>query len=267
MKTYDLVLGFGPACSCSQTLRRAGLQLLSLPFDWIGPLAGSAWYAGDVRRRADLVASEFDDWLRIEDFVYDGENTNGMYKYRNTRNKLSFIHDFPIGVPLEQSFPDVAAKFARRTTRLLDLMRKSGKILIVRLDRPNLEYRTPVEDCHYAREVLSKKFPHAEFDFLLMYQNPGIPFGSQKLETPEPGIFRLEFDYRDKRPEIDPNFPDLALTSAAVAQLFSVKEYRTKEEIAAHRKAERRKRWAKYGATNAWQYRWRKLIARFRRSG
>lgn len=264
-KTYDLAVSFGPLCSCSQTLRRAGLQFLSFPFDWLGILAGSAWYADDVRRRADLIASEFEDWLRIEDFMYDGENTNGMYKYRNTRNKLSFIHDFPIGVPLEQSFPAVATKFARRTARLLDLMRKSRKILIVRLDRPNLDYRTPIEDCLYAREVLSKKFPHAEFDFLLMCQNPGIPFGCQKLETPGPGIFRLEFDYRDKRPGIDPNFPDLILTSAAVAQFFSVREYRTKEEIAAYRLSNKRKRWAKYGASNAWQYHWRKFLARFRK--
>lgn len=257
---YDLVFGFGPVCSCSQTLRRAGLQLLSFPFDWIGiGPAGDEWYDGDIRRRTDLVSSEFDDWLNLEDFVADGENTNGMYKCRNMRHKLSFVHDFPIGIPLGQSFPSIVAKYKRRTARLISLIRKSKRVLVVRLDRPDLEYRTPTDDCRHAKESLERTFAPTSFNFLLMHLDTSVPFGREKLKMVEPGIFRLDFDYRNVRPNAEPAYPDIKLTAAALAQLFSVKEYRTKAEIAAHRDAERRKRWAKYGATNAWQYRWRKL--------
>ena len=257
---YDLVVGFGPACSCSQTLRFAGLQLLSFPFDW----NGSTSYENDMRRRTDIVVSKFENWLHINDLVCYGENTNGMYKYKNVSNKLSFIHDFPIGVPLEQSFPTVAQKYARRAGRLIDLVMRSRRVLVVRLDRPDLEYRTPVEDCRYARKLLSSTFSPVEFDTLLLCQDPDVKFGNETLETLEPGIFRIKFDYRDVRPGIDPAFPDLKLTSASVAKFFAVREYRTTEEITAYQNAEKRKRWAKYGATNAWQYRWKKFLAKLR---
>ena len=262
---YDLVFSFGPACSCSQTLRRAGLQLLSFPFDWIGPAHKLPGWDGDVRHRTDLLVSGFRDWLHEEDLEYKGDHTNGKAKYRSERLQLIFIHDFPIGVPLSESFPGVAAKYARRIERLLSLIRRSKRILVARLDRPDLDYRTPIEECRYAVETLSKAFAPAKFDFLLIQQDAGIPFGSQKLETVEPGLFRLRFDYRDTRPGAEPAFPRLDLTSAAVEPLFSVREYRTKEEISAHRLAEKRKRWARYGASNAWQYRWRKLLSRFRK--
>ena len=32
---YDLILPIGEACSCSQSLRTAGLQFASFPWDWI----------------------------------------------------------------------------------------------------------------------------------------------------------------------------------------------------------------------------------------
>ena len=35
MKTYDFIFGLGNACSCTQTLREADLQVLSFPFDWV----------------------------------------------------------------------------------------------------------------------------------------------------------------------------------------------------------------------------------------
>ena len=264
-KEYDLVVSFGPACSCSQTLRGAGLQLLSFPFDWIGPAFKLPGWAEDVHRRTDLLASGFRDWLHEEDFEYKGDHTNGKGKYWNTRLELTFIHDFPIGVPLSEAYPSVAAKYARRIERLLDLVRRSKRVLVARLDRPDLDWRTPISDCRYARETLAKAFAPTQFDFLLIQPDASVPFGSQKLETVEPGLFRLRFDYRDTRPGAEPAFPRLDWTAAAVAPLFSVREYRTKEEIAAHRLAAKRKRWAKYGASNAWQYRWRKFLSHFRK--
>ena len=240
--------------------------MLSFPFDWIGPTFNLPGWADDVRRRTDLLASGFGDWLHQEDFEYKGDHTNGKAKYWNNRLQLVFIHDFPIGVPLSESFPGVAAKYARRIERLLDLIRRSKRVLVARLDRPDLDWRTPIEDCQYAREKLSKAFAPVQFDFLLIQQDASVPFGSQALETIEPGLFRLRFDYRDTRPGAEPAFPRLDLTAAAVSPLFSVREYRTKEEIAAHLLSKKRKRWAKYGATNAWQYLWRKLTARIRRS-
>ena len=262
---YDLAFSFGPACSCSQTLRRAGLQMLSFPFDWIGPTFGTPKWDSDIRDRADLIASGFSDELREEDFVYHGVHTNGMAKYFNTHFGLVFLHDFPQGVPLSESFPSVKAKYSRRERRLLDLIRSSRRVLVVRLDRPDLDYRTPCEDCRYVRETLAKAFAPTEFDVLLLQPDPSVPFGKQSLETVEPGLFRLAFDYVDRRPGADRKFPSFDYTAAAVAEHFAVREYRTKAEIAAHRLKERQKRWARYGAANALQYRWRKFLSHFRK--
>ena len=159
----------------------------------------------------------------------------------------------------------MVAKYARRTARLLDLIHKSKRVLVARLDRPDIELRTSIDDCRYAMKTLSTAFAPVQFDFLLIQQDASVPFGSQKLETVEPGLFHLKFDYRDTRPGVEPAFPRLDWTAAAVAPLFSVREYRTKDEIAAHRLAAKRKRWAKYGASNAWQYRWRKFLSHFRK--
>lgn len=262
---YDLIFGFGPACSCSQTLRRAGLQLLSFPFDWIGPEFGTPKWEHDIRDRADLVASGFSSSLREEDFVYHGDHTNGKAKYFNTHFGLVFLHDFPQGVPLAESFPSVLAKYKRRERRLLELIRASRRVLVARLDRPDLDYRTPLEDCRYVRETLARAFAPIEFDVLLLQPDSSVPFGSQALETVEPGLFRMKFDYYDRRPGAERMFPRLDYTAAAVAEHFAVREYRTKAEIAAHRAKEQRKRWAKYGASSAWQYRWHKLLSHFRK--
>ena len=268
---YDLAFSFGPACSCSQTLRCAGLQLLSFPFDWVSPGFGTPLWYKDVRFRADMIAERFGadrnpkGFLHMEDFVYRCDHTNGKAKFYNKRLDVNFLHDFPIGVPLEESFPAVRAKYTRRENRLLELIGRSARVLIVRLDRPDLDYRTPVDDCRYARELLSRTFAPARFDFLLLQPDASVPFGKQSLETIEPGLFRLAFDYVDHRPGAALQFPILELTSAAIAEHFAVRDYRTKAEIAAHRLKRRQKRWAKYGATNALQYRWRKFLSHFRK--
>ena len=52
---FDLIIGLGPACSCTMSLRRAGLQHLSFPYDWIGPKENSDEYLHDVRLDRRLV--------------------------------------------------------------------------------------------------------------------------------------------------------------------------------------------------------------------
>lgn len=253
-KRYDFVFGFGPACSCSQTLRRSGLQLLSFPFDWIGPDAGKVGWDDDVRRRTDLICSEFNDWLRIGDFVYRNDHpTNGKSIFFNNALHLVFIHDFPKGLPIEESFPSIRAKYERRISRFLDLLGSSHRILIARVDRPDLSYRTPLEDCRYAMRRLGEKFPNAKFDFVLLQPDKNVPFERRAVEDLGDGITRISFDYQDRTPGNE-LFPKLDQTSAAVGELFAVKDYRTREEIADWRRKSRAKRYAKLGATNFLQY-------------
>lgn len=264
---YDLIFGLGPACSCSQAIRRAGLQLLSFPFDWIGPTYGHPDWDSDVRRRADLICSEFKDWLRPEDFSFHGQHTNGKDKYFNNRHGLIFLHDFPAGIPLNESFPEIAGKYERRCTRLLELIRQSHNVLLVRLDRPDLEYRTPVEDCRYAQKALTEHFAPTRFDFALLQEDPSCERGACREEKIDDGLLRLSFDYLDHRPDADRGQPDKAITAEVLRQRFTVRDYRTGAELSEWKRKQRLKRYARYGATNILQYHWRKLMATLGGSG
>ena len=260
-KRYDLAFGLGIACSCSQSLRRAGLQYLSFPFDWITPTFGQPGWDDDVRRRTDIVCSEFRDWLLPNDFSFHGHHTNGKDKYFNTRHGLMFLHDFPEGVPLAESFPAVAGKYHRRCDRLLELIRRSRNVLIVRIDRPDLDYRTPVDDCRYARRMLAEHFAPTNFDFILLQEDASIPRGECQEEQIEDGLLRLSLDYRNLKPDADTMQPDTDVTAAALRTRFTVGDYRTGDERAAWAHKRKMKRYARYGATNAFQYRWRRLMA------
>lgn len=261
-KHYDLIFGIGPACSCSQALRRAGLQHLSFPFDWIGPLPDRPGWDGDLPRRAELLASAFDRWLDPADFVHEGLHANGKERYYNRRLNLMFLHDFPKGVPLDESYPLIAEKYRKRCHRLLTLLRKSKRALIVRLDRPDLAYRTPIEDCRRAREILGRAFAPTAFDVLLLQHDAAIPPGDCREEAVEPGILRLSLDYLDRTPGADIAQPDHRRTAAALMSRFAVRDYRTPAEIADWKRRQKLKRYAKFGATTYLGYR----LARIRRA-
>ena len=94
-KTYDLIVPLGYACSCSQSLRRAGLQLASLPWDWVGVPPPS--------ERCMDICRGFKDWMNLEDLAWAGKNdTYGHEEVHNRRNGLIILHDFASGVPLEE---------------------------------------------------------------------------------------------------------------------------------------------------------------------
>lgn len=265
MLRYDLIFSLGPACSCTQSIRGAGLQHLSFPFDWIGPEYGRTGWDDDVRRRAELVADGFRDWLNPGDFTYRGEHTNGKANFFNDRLGLIFLHDFPPGGDLTRSFDAVREKYDRRVSRLLQLIRASKRVLLVRLDRPDLGPHTKIEDCRFARRRLAEAFPGVRFDLLLLQRDESVAFADRRLETVEDGLMRLAFDYRATDPNADRRQPDFALTSAALADLLSVRDYRTPEERRKHRLALRRKRWARYGATSALGYLWKRISRPFMR--
>ena len=260
-KNYDLVFGLGPACSASQAIRKAGLQSLSFPFDWIGPTFGRPGWEHDLQRRADLICSEFKDWLRPEDFTFLGPHTNGKDKYYNNRLELTFLHDFPVGSSFQGYFPALVEKYHRRCSRLLELIRRSKKILIVRVERPDLDYRTPLDDCRYARKRLSEHFAPAQFDVVLLQCDASLARGEIREEPIEDGILRISLDYRNLEPGADVMQPDHGRTSGVLRERFAVREYRTQKEIAAWKSRQRAKRYARYGASNFLQYRWRRLMA------
>ena len=259
---YDLILPFGIACSCSQSLRRAGLQHLSLPFDWIGRQKNEAFWEADASSRAAFIRNGFANFLDLEDFDYHGDHTNGKAKYLNRRTGFIFLHDFPAGVPIADSIAAIREKYARRISRLYQLLDASKRILLCRLDRPDLGAFTTLEECRAARRILAERCPAATIDVVLLQCDPSVPFAEHELVRVEDGVFRLAFDYRDTAPTADPKIPDLKMTAAALAAHFTVRDYRTAEEKRAHARKKQLAKWKKHGATTRLGYLWNRLLGR-----
>ena len=260
---YDLAFGVGAACSCSQTLRGAGLQYLSLPFDWIVPNIRCRAYDEDVVRRVKHICNGFDGWFRKDDFHSRGANggdhlTNGMLDFYNERLEFQFIHDFPRTQSFDESFPVILEKYKRRIARFLELLDRSRKVLVLRIERPDLPFVTPLESFRIARELLTSKYPGTRFDFIQLVQAGGVPPEKPEITRPEDWFTSIAFDYQSKKPG-EEAFPDLGLTARSLASLAAVRDYRTREEIRRHKEVLLRKKLAKAGCDTLLQLRWKKL--------
>ena len=252
--TYDLVIPLGYACSCSQTLRRAGLQLLSFPWDWVGVPPPS--------EKCRAICEGFKDWMNLEDLKWVGANdTYGHEEVLNTRNDLIILHDFAAGVPIEDQYPAVAGKYARRIERLDRCLRAARKVLLVCIDAPVTPEPTTPDDCRKAIEIMSATYTGAKFDFLLMNLEPGRPKEEMADETPLPGVRRIAFDYAHHAPDAPAYAVEIDMLADFLRREYAVREYRTRAEIRAHedkKRAKRRlklkKKWASVGAETMTQY-------------
>ena len=181
---YDLIVPLGYACSCSQALRRAELQLASFPWDWVGVPPPS--------EKCRIICDGFRDFMNLEDLKWIGVNdTYGHEEVLNTRNGLIILHDFVSTAPLGEQYPLVASKYARRIERLDRCLRAAKRVLLVCIDAPVTPVPTPPEDCRRAIDEMSAKYPNAKFDFLLMNLEHGRARAEMIDETPVEGVRRV----------------------------------------------------------------------------
>jgi len=237
-KTYDLVVPLGFACSCSQTLRQAGLQLASFPWDWVGtppPIF-----------RCRTICSDFKDWMNLEDLKWAGRNdTYGHEEVRNVRSGIFFMHDFVQGTPLEDQYPAVMEKYTRRAARLDRLLKSSKSVLLVTIDTPVSPAPVSPEEGRKSIEIMSEKYPNAKFDFLIVNLETGRSLENRIDETPLPGVRRIAFDFKCYAPDAPIFGIEVKMIADFLKGEYAVRDYRTKDEIASFRKARNRKRNAK----------------------
>lgn len=184
---YDLIFSLGAACSCTQILRKKGLQLSSYPFDW---LFGSCF-----NKRIDMLTSDFADFIQPEDLEYTGKN-NGLAEhlcdiYYNKANDITFNHDFPEAIPLSRSFPSVKEKYMRRCRRLISQINSSRRVLAVWLETPNCPDKlTDFSTLLNGWKKLCECFPNAEIDLLYISNSK-----TASDEQPHPHIRIVRADY------------------------------------------------------------------------
>lgn len=247
-RKYDLIFSLGQACGCSKTLRKASLQYLSFAGDWCAAIyaePGQAIPDHDLRTRVDMLLTAGPEFFRREDMVCF-ECVEGAKKdsWANKRTQYRFRHDFLHGVPIEEMLPKVAARYKKRRERLFELIRGSKRVLAARMDVPGAKLPTAIEDCRYARERLNAFFAPVKFDFLLVSDDPSIPFAERRFEEMEEGLFRLTFGFEDPKVPLQPNY---SFTVPALAEHFAVADYRTFADRWSYFKTSFRKRWQQWG--------------------
>lgn len=169
--TYDFVFGIGAACSCTQTLRDAGLQFRSYPFDWL--------YGSDALSRLDMLASRFSGFIDKEDLRFAGQRKTPLPCdiYANERNHLVFNHDFPLDVRLEESYPFVREKYNRRIARLCHSLDKCGSVLMVYIETPNAKKRRTtriIEQLKLGMDRVKKEWPNAKVSLVYLRNRLGF---------------------------------------------------------------------------------------------
>ena len=253
MKKYDFIFGIGRACACSQSLRKAGLQLLSLPWDWLATTPSPDGPDLDMRLR--IMESGFADWLREEDLVFVNHVAdNGKDQYRNKRYSIVYPHDFPRDVPLHESFPAVKAKYDRRVQRLMRLMTEAKTcVLAVYMDSP-LSALADVETCRDAQRRLQALCPNAKVDFLMFSLEYGRSFDERTVEDLGNGFTRVAFDFKDYGFGKFDFSVDLGKCAAVMKSIASVRDYRSRQEVKAMVKRTRQKKMQEAGAKNAWEF-------------
>lgn len=239
---YDMVFSIGYDCKCSQSLRRAGLQHFSYPCDW---LTGAP-----LRERARIVAGGFRDWFRLEDLEDIGtarfNRFAGMKRIaKDRRNGLEFRHDFPAEGSLAEGFPEAAAKYERRSERLLDAIGKAGRALAVFCDG----YGCPpvsLADLRDARDILAGRFGE-KIDVLGIFDDaPGTPHEAAEAASADGHVRRWSLPCLRRSP--DGLVVRDRVVARALAARVSCPDPHSPAERRARREADRAAIYAKYKA-------------------
>ena len=257
-RDYDLVFGIGGACCCSWALRGAKLQFASYPFDWVARV--------DLKGRTQIVADDFRNWL-IEDQMRLEPVTQsyGCDIYHNRVTGIGFNHDFPSGVPLNESFHAVQEKYRRRIDRLYADIRRSRRVLVVWIGFPG-GGEVPRDHIEFCLDTFKAKFPGVEFRMLVFECVNGIPERRMKCEAGD-GFDKLSFDYEDHSKKGN-RFQVRLNVLCRHLKCIGVVDTRTPEQKRAYKKIERDKRlrtYAQVGAKTWLGYFIRRKLAKLRR--
>jgi hypothetical protein len=197
----------------------------------------------------------FADWLREEDLEFVSDRAdNGKDQYRNKRYPLVYLHDFPHGVPLHESYPTVKAKYDRRVARLKRLLSEAkNRVLAVYMDSP-VSAKADVVACQEAKRRLQALYPHVKVDFLMISLESGRHFKDRTIEDLGDGFTHVSFDFKDYGHGKPGYAVDLQMCADAMKSLAAVRDYRTRAEIKAMDKLTSQKKMQTAGARISWQH-------------
>lgn len=173
IKHYDIVISLGEFCLASWALRNCHIQKESMPLDWSGGWSVEKAGKGGLSGKVNLICSRFDKAFELEDLVLlPGKETNTRHAaVHNNRTGLMYLHDFPLGTPIEEYYPEYKKKYQRRVDRFYEKINESGKVLFFFMSRSE-----KIED-DYIREQslkLREYFKGKHIDFLYIMHEPSV---------------------------------------------------------------------------------------------
>jgi len=251
MRQYDIAFGLGVGCGVSISMREAGVQYLSLPFDWIG--------CNDPAHLAEIAAGRFRDWMRLEDLEIEGvriASQTAHFVVSNRRTGLLAPHDFTTDVSLARQYPAFAEKMARRIARLEGILSTAGAVLLVNVESPQKPGCLTDATLERARSVLAAAYPNAVFDLVCFQHEDGVDGLREhrvsdrlvrvgcRLQQVSHGVVNHTYEHE----------PIVAWLRANVR----VTDPRTPEEIRAFAELKRREHADRFGAGGPWA----RLVAR-----
>ena len=208
---YDLVFGIGEACSCTQALRTSGLQYTSYPLDWL--------FGSDFNGRVDILISDFNRFIEQEDLQYSySERSISCDAYLNNKTQITFNHDFPAKVPLEESYPMVAEKYQRRINRLLNNIKNANSMLVVYIETPNNENHTSDKDIICGWKKIQKKYSDKKIDLLYFMNDTTLSTKNIKKENITTNITKIKANYKSQLPNVLPYVVDNDVLKSALKQ-------------------------------------------------
>jgi len=183
---YDFAFGLGQNCANAAYMSGWNLRMCSSPFDWLdGRGAGLAVCV-------DLICNDFRGFLDrsalepIANPMGEIDDKNCDY-YRDTRNGFLAMHEFPRGVPLDESYPRVMAKHRRRIERLYANVRTAKRTLFVYWSRFE---SVPEGNLIELVARLRRKFAGSAVD-LLVIEHKGDADGIESAAELADGVYRV----------------------------------------------------------------------------
>ena len=247
MKRFDMAFSMGFSCGGTMALRRAGLQFVSYPLDWIG--------SPGIIASAKMVEADFDGWFEKDDLqlvaVRGGSFQNTVYQNRKTR--FGFPHDFPRFFRCGEKYSETAEKYARRIRRFMGDLGAARTALVVYIERP-INPRAADADLVEAKSILEERVPAVAFELVYFFLDEGRKdFAETSVADGITAVAcnYVQYDHGEKSHAILADVP-----AAYFRGRFEVPDRRSaaeKEAYAAAKKADRRKKFG--NRLNEWKYR------------
>ena len=173
--TYDIIYSLGYDCACAIYMLKYGLRTYAGPFDWIKtPFSLN----DDFQRKIECILTDFKDFLNQEDFRFlpktpDVFNDERCDYYENIKTGFYFYHDFPVGIPMEESLPKVKERYQHRIDRFYSEIRKNKRVLLIWFSHYSfLDNNLQIKMCN----EVCKKFGK-QVDFLFIEHTKNLPIG------------------------------------------------------------------------------------------